>query len=64
MCDACVVSWFKRTGPIGIVCTSRHNGVLVACMDSGLVGGLLFATRAAMLACTGGLAFLMHVCLR
>ena len=31
-------------------------------MYSGLVGELLFAARAALLACVGGLAFLVHVC--
>ena len=35
---------------------------LVICMYSGLVGGLLFVACAAMLACVGGLAFLMRVC--
>ena len=33
-------------------------------MYSGLVGGLLFAARAALLACVGGLAFIVRVCLR
>ena len=31
---------------------------------SGMVGGLLFAARAALLACVGGLAFHVWVCLR
>ena len=33
-------------------------------MYSGLVVGLLFAARTALLACVGGLAFLIRVCLR
>ena len=33
-------------------------------MHSSLVGVLLFATRAALLACVGGLAFRMRLCLR
>ena len=33
------------------------------CIYSGLVRGLLFAARAALLACIGGLAFLIRVCL-
>ena len=48
-----MVSWFL---------TDRIN--VVICMYSSLVGELLFAARAALLACVGGLAFLMRVCLR
>ena len=33
-------------------------------MYSGLVGGLLFVVRAALLACVGRLAFIVRVCLR
>ena len=33
-------------------------------MYSALIGGLLFAARAALMACVGGLAFLVRVCLR
>ena len=33
-------------------------------MYIGLVGGLLFASRAALLACVSGLAFLVRVCRR
>ena len=40
------------------------RGVLVRCMYSAMDGGLLFAARAALLACIGGLAFLVRVCLR
>ena len=46
---------------------SRHSvrcDILVRCMYSGLVGGLVFAARAALLAYVGGLAFLIRVCLR
>ena len=32
-------------------------GVLVRCLYSGLVGGLPFMARVALLACVGGLAF-------
>ena len=38
-------------------------GVLVICMHTGLVGGLLFAARSALLVIVGGLAFLVRVCL-
>ena len=34
----------------------------LGCMYSGLVGGLLFAARAVLLAFVGGLAFLLRVC--
>ena len=40
------------------------SGVLVRCMYRALVGGLIFGARAALLACVGGLAFLMRMCLR
>ena len=33
-------------------------------MYSSLVGGLLFAARAVLLACVGGLAFVVRVCLQ
>ena len=39
-------------------------GVLVICMYSSLVVRLLFAARAASLACFGGLAFIVRVCLQ
>ena len=45
----------------GVMC---ECGVLVRCTYSGLVGGLMFAARAALSACVGGLAFLVGVCLR
>ena len=34
-------------------------GVLVRCFYSGLVGGLPFVARVALLACIGGLAFVV-----
>ena len=34
-------------------------GVLVRCLYSGLVGGLPFTARVALLACVGGLAFVV-----
>ena len=39
------------------------SGVLVRCMCGGLAGGLPLVARAALLACVGGLAFIMCVCL-
>ena len=38
-------------------------GVLVRCMCRGLAGRLLFVARVALLACVGGLAFVVCVCL-
>ena len=73
-CDVRVVSWFKLMGPVGIVLSARHKhskpagtstkhthslGVLVRCMYSGLVGGLLFVARAVWLACVGRLVFVV-----
>ena len=75
--DACVVSWFKLMGPIGIVLSARHTSTacpqaqalstgvvswLDACTAAWL-GGVLFVAHAALLACAGGLAFLVCVCL-
>ena len=37
---------------------------LIRCMYGAPLGGLLFAARAASLACVGELAFLIRVCLR
>ena len=37
----------------------RTSGVLVRCMYSGLIGGLPFVARIALLACAGGLAFVV-----
>ena len=55
-CHVYLESWYQLMGPIGI-------GVLVRCMYSGLVGGLPFVARAAFLACVGGLAIIVCVCL-
>ena len=52
----------------GVTCAEKHTDTTsydtVRCMCSALVGGLLFAARAALLACVGGLAFLIRLCLR
>ena len=53
-------------GPIGIVLSAQHKhstGVLVRCMYSGLVGGFPFVARVVLLACAGGLTFIVCVCL-
>ena len=48
------MSWFYTDR------TKRHHCIiLVRCMYSGLVGGLLFAARAALMASVGELACLM-----
>ena len=39
-------------------------GVLVRCLYRGLVGGLPFVALVALLACVGGLAFIMCVCVK
>ena len=45
------------------VAKSAVCGVLVRCLCRGLAGGLPFVVRIALLACVGGLAFVVCVCL-
>ena len=68
----CVLVWNISDFVRFLVCYVLFNSAAVSgrdfgrqrCMYSGLVGRLLFAARAALLACVGGLTCLMCVCLR
>ena len=61
-----VAVWFIARVFWSVMCLfklMRPIGVLVRCMCRGLARGLPFVARAALLACVGGLAFVVCVCL-
>ena len=53
----CICGWCLGSTGCGVMC------VMVRCMCSGLAGGLPFVARVGLLACVGGLAFIVCLCL-
>ena len=61
LCLCLALRWHRVRCDVRVVCWL--DAVTAAWSGIG-VGGLPFVARVALLACVGGLAFLMHVCLR